>query len=96
MLLNTVLKMPFSKEFLSSGTALAHIVRTLRYGLVIFCVCGLYPMVFKFADKIAARYIALVGGDELARGVVKLRNLATREETEIPCENAAASIAALL
>ena len=51
---------------------------------------------FKYADKIAARYIALVGGEELARGVVKLRNLATREETEIPCENAAETIAAML
>ena len=51
---------------------------------------------FKYADKIAARYIALVCGDELARGVIKLRNLTTREETEIPCENAAEAIAALL
>lgn len=52
MLLNTVLKMPFDKEFLASGTALAHIVRTLRYGTVIFCVCGLYPMCFRLTDKI--------------------------------------------
>ena len=51
---------------------------------------------FKYADKIGARFIALVGGEEYERGVVKLRNLSTREEKEIPMENAAQEIAALL
>ena len=50
--INTALKIPFSSSFLSSGTTLAHIVRTLRYGITIFCVCGLYPMTFKFTDII--------------------------------------------
>ncbi len=48
---------------------------------------------FKYADKLGAGYVALVGGDELARGVVKLRNLSTREETEYPLEEAPALIA---
>ena len=51
---------------------------------------------FKYADKIAARYIALVGGDELARGVVKVRDLSTREEGEVPLDDAAIQIAAML
>lgn len=51
---------------------------------------------FKYADKIAARYIALVGGDELSRGVIKLRDLSTREEQEIPLAEAAEKTAALL
>ena len=51
---------------------------------------------FKFADKIGARYIALVGGEEYERGVIKLRDLSTREEKELPLETAAAEIAALL
>ena len=50
---------------------------------------------FKYADKLGAPYIALVGGDELARGAVKLRNLETKEETEIPLEEAPARIAGL-
>lgn len=50
--LNTVFKMPFSKEFLASGTTMAFIVRTLRYGTVIFLICGLYPLCFKLFDKI--------------------------------------------
>ena len=51
---------------------------------------------FKYADKIQARYIALVGGDELARGVVKVRDLSTREEGEVPLNDAALQIAAML
>jgi len=51
---------------------------------------------FKYADKLSAGYIALVGGDELARGVVKVRNMATREEIEVAADNAADEIVKLL
>ena len=47
---------------------------------------------FKFADKIGARYVALVGGDEYERGVVKLRDMQTKEEKELPVETAAEEI----
>lgn len=39
---------------------------------------------FKFANKINARFILMVGGEELERGVFKIRNLDTREEIEVP------------
>ena len=48
---------------------------------------------FKFADKIGAKYIVIVGSDEYARGTVKLRNMQTKEEQEIPLEKAAEEIA---
>ncbi|MCR4886593.1 MAG: histidine--tRNA ligase [Clostridiales bacterium] len=51
---------------------------------------------FKFADKIGARYVAIVGGDEYARGVVKLRDMQTKEEKELPLESAAKEIADLI
>lgn len=51
---------------------------------------------FKFADKIGARYVALLGGDEYARGVIKLRDMATKEETEYPLDCAAEALAASL
>ena len=38
---------------------------------------------FKFADKLGARLIVMVGGDEFERGTVRVRNLQTREEQEI-------------
>ena len=43
---------------------------------------------FKFADKIGAKRIVIVGGDEFLRGTVRVRDLQTREEKEIPFDNA--------
>lgn len=44
--LNTLLKLPFSSEFLESATLAAYGVRALRYLVVGFVLMGLYPMVF--------------------------------------------------
>lgn len=44
--LNTLLKMPFSKEFLNSGTLAAGLVRSARYGIIMFLACGVWPMLF--------------------------------------------------
>lgn len=43
---------------------------------------------FKYADKLKAKYIAILADDELARGVVKLRDMATKEEWEVPLASA--------
>ena len=45
--LNTVLKLPFSKEFLSSATTAAFLVRAARYCIITFVIIGAYPMVFR-------------------------------------------------
>ena len=45
--LNKILKLPFSKEFLDSGTYLAGIVRFARYLIVSFLTIGVYPLLFK-------------------------------------------------
>ena len=39
---------------------------------------------FKYADKLGAAYVITLAGDELARGVTRLRDMARSEETEIP------------
>ena len=49
--LNTVLKMPFSKEFLNSGSAAAHAVRIARYAVILFVEVALYPACFRFFRK---------------------------------------------
>ena len=49
--LNTLLKLPFSSEFLNSGTTAAFLVRMLRYTLVIFVDIGVYPLLFKVTGK---------------------------------------------
>ena len=49
--LNTLLKMPFSAELLSSATAAQFAIRFLRYAIVIFVEVGIYPMLFKLGSK---------------------------------------------
>lgn len=49
--LNTLLKLPFSKEFLDSGVFLANIVRYIRYIIVSFCTIGVYPLAFRVEKK---------------------------------------------
>ena len=50
---------------------------------------------FKLADKLGASHIVIIGGDEIAAGKVKLRNMATHEERLIDRVGAAEIIAAL-
>ena len=47
LVLNTALKLPFSKEFLSGGSSGALMVRCMRYAIVSFVDFGVYPMLFK-------------------------------------------------
>ena len=50
--LNTVLKLPFPKELLEAGGIASQLIRALRYGVVIFVVIGVYPMLFKYTSKL--------------------------------------------
>ena len=49
--LNSLLKLPFSSDFLNAGTAAAFLVRMLRYTLVIFVDMGVYPLLFQITGK---------------------------------------------
>ena len=49
--LNTVLKLPFSKEFLSNGSTAALLVRCARYVVVAFVDFGVYPLLFKLEKR---------------------------------------------
>lgn len=51
---------------------------------------------FKQADKLGASHIVIIGGDELAAGKVKLRDMGTHDEQLIDRAGAAATIAGLL
>ena len=50
--LNVLLKLPFPKEVLDAGDLTAHLIRTLRYAVVIFVDIGVYPMLFKLTGKL--------------------------------------------
>lgn len=47
---------------------------------------------FKYADKLGARYMVILADEELARGAVKLRDMATKEEWETPSDRAAQAL----
>ena len=53
--LNTLLKMPFSKEWLDSGELLANLVRTARYAIILFIVLTVYPRVFPLFEKVGKK-----------------------------------------
>ena len=43
---------------------------------------------FKYADKIGAKYVAVIGGNELLEGVMNVKNMATGESEKVAFENA--------
>ncbi len=43
---------------------------------------------FKYADKIGAKYVAVIGGNELESGVMNVKYMATGESENVPFENA--------
>ena len=47
---------------------------------------------FKYANKTGAPVTATIGDEEAAQGLVKLKNMDTREERTVPCEEAARNI----
>ncbi len=49
--INTILKLPFSKAFLDSGTYSALLVRTVRYFLDLFLLVGPFPLLFRYTDR---------------------------------------------
>ena len=49
--LNTLLKLPFPKGFLASGTYPALLVRCARYAVIAFLGFGVYPMLFTAVEK---------------------------------------------
>ncbi len=51
VLVDKLLEVPFSKDFLSSSSGAAFMVRSIRYAISSFVVIGIYPMFFKRIAK---------------------------------------------
>lgn len=51
ILVDKLLEVPFSNDFLSSTTGLSFMVRSIRYTIACFAVIGVYPLLFGFIDK---------------------------------------------
>ena len=53
--MNSVLKLPFDKEWLNSGTLGANLIRSARYAIMLFVLLGVYPRVFPVFEKIGRK-----------------------------------------
>jgi len=53
--LNTLLKLPFSKEFLDGGSYAALLVRGARYAVIAFLEFGVYPILFRYTARIGKK-----------------------------------------
>ena len=47
---------------------------------------------FKFANKTGAKHVITIAGDELAKGVVRIKDMSTGEEKELPSSEVSAEI----
>ena len=56
ILVDKILEVPFSKEFLSSTSGLSFTVRTIRYTISCFAVIGVYPLLFGYVDQKLQRH----------------------------------------
>ena len=43
---------------------------------------------FKYADKLGAKYVAVIGGNELEQGVMNVKNMSNGESETVAFENA--------
>lgn len=50
--LNAALKLPFPGELLEAGDLTAHLIRALRYAVVIFVDIGIYPLLFRYTGRL--------------------------------------------
>ena len=49
--LSTLMKLPFSEEFLASTSPAQYLFRVVRYAIVVFIIIGVYPMCFRLFQK---------------------------------------------
>lgn len=56
LVLDNVLKMPFSKEWLNSGELGANLVRTARYTVILFLAIAVYPRVFPAFERVGKKH----------------------------------------
>ena len=50
--LNILLKLPFSKAWLDSGMPGPNLIRSLRYGIILFTIVGVYPRCFPALERL--------------------------------------------
>lgn len=51
LIVNSLLKLPFDKQFLAGASLAALIIRMARYAVAIFIVMGVYPVIFPLFER---------------------------------------------
>ena len=55
LIANTLLKLPFDKQYLAGASFGALFIRMIRYAIVIFLIMGVYPMAFPVFEKVGKK-----------------------------------------
>ncbi len=55
LVVNSLLKMPFDKEFLAGTSLAAFLIRTARYAIIMFLFMGVYPIMFPLFEKVGKK-----------------------------------------
>lgn len=78
--------MPLGEEVRDAAFTLAENIRLLGYSLELPFTKGKISSFFKKAERRGAKFALILGEDELQRGVIQLKNLATQEQKEVAIE----------
>jgi histidyl-tRNA synthetase len=79
-----VLVTVFDQERLLDSLALSAELRENKIYTVCYSEPDKLSRQFRYADRIGARYVAILGPEELERGVVTVKELSTGEQSSIP------------
>ena len=79
--------MPVGEEMLEACFDMVQNLRALGYSAIMPFHPSKLGSMFKKAERSGARFALIVGDEELQRGVVQLKNLATKQQKEISIEN---------
>ncbi|MGN1001305.1 MAG: histidine--tRNA ligase [Oscillospiraceae bacterium] len=90
-----VLVIPMTED-LSFAVSAATVLRDAGVRTQLYTEQKKFKARMSYAGKVGFPYVALVGEDEIARGVVALKNMATGEQTELSPADAAAAVAAAM
>jgi len=55
LVVNTLLKLPFDKDFLAGTSIAAFLIRTARYAIIMFLILGVYPMMFPTFERVGKK-----------------------------------------
>ena len=55
LVVTTLLKLPFDKEFLAGTSIAAFLIRTARYAIIMFLILGVYPMMFPLFERVGKK-----------------------------------------